>query len=112
MHGRSEPDDGRADAAFRECDHRVLGVDPRPRVDHERFGGGVFQPREGEQHGSRRGHQRLAGASERVSDRLDGAQIRCDRAVEVAGEHGVVLEGQVDDAVGRGGGRSEAVDTP
>jgi hypothetical protein len=37
-------DDGRADAAFRECDHRVLGVDPRPCVEHLGLGGGVFQP--------------------------------------------------------------------
>src|SRR5690606_21450623 len=36
--------------------------------------------------------------------------FRSDRAVEVAGEHGVVLEGQVDDAVGRSGGCGEAAE--
>ena len=60
-------------------------------------------------------HERLAGAGERLAERVDGCAVGVGGAGEVAGEGDVVLELEVDDAVGRGGGlaqRAEVVERP
>ena len=52
----------------------------------------------------------LLGARERLADRLDGAADRRRRALEVAREREVVLEREVDHAIGGLGRRSQAVE--
>lgn len=106
VHGRGEPDDRGTDAALRECDDRVLGVDARAGAERVGFDEDTAQTRETE--GSRRPDQRLAGAGQGMSERLDDPQIGRDRTLVITGGHRVVLEGQVDDTVGRRGGSSEA----
>ena len=54
--------------------------------------------------------ERPVGALERRAERLDGAAVRVGGGLEVAGEGDVVLEGEVDDPVGRGGGGAQALE--
>ena len=55
-------------------------------------------------------HEGLVGADQGLADRLGGRHVGGDRAHEVAGAHRLVLEGEVDHAVGLGGGRAQAVE--
>jgi hypothetical protein len=59
---------------------------------------------------SRGDEERSIGTRQRLAERLDGAAIRVGGALEVPGEGDVVLEGEVDDAVGRGRGIPQAVE--
>jgi hypothetical protein len=54
--------------------------------------------------------ERPVAARERRAERLDGPAVRAGRRPEVAREGDVVLEGEVDDAVGRRGGGAQAFD--
>ena len=53
--------------------------------------------------------QRLAGPSSAAIASM-ARRSAATAAVEVAGPHHVVLEGEVDDAVGRGGGPAQPVE--
>lgn len=53
--------------------------------------------------------ERAVGACERVAEGFDGAAIGVGSALEVAGERGLVLEGEVDDAVGVGGCAAQGI---
>ena len=52
----------------------------------------------------------LVGADEGLADRLGGRHIGGDRAHEVARAHRLVLEGEVDHAVGLSGGGPQTVE--
>ena len=105
VHGRREPDDRGPDAALGKGERRVLRGDSGPRgVEHVRFGPEAVRL-------ERRASQRepsvpevitngLSEPSERLADRLDGAQVGSRAASRHVGE--VVVEGEVDDAVGGG----------
>ena len=84
----------------------VLRVDPRSGGQGVFFGGGPALD-EGHHQRSGRADERLTGADENLAHRLDGTQIRLDGAEEVAE---VVVEGQVDDAVGCGRARAQTVE--
>ena len=54
--------------------------------------------------------ERPVRAGERLAEDLDGAAVRVGGALEVAREGDVVLEREVDHAVGRGRARPQAVE--
>jgi hypothetical protein len=112
VHDRGQPDGGGPHAAFGESHHEVLCVDPRAAAARSDVGLGAWPPgdaREGE-HGRAGGrNERLARPLERRGDRLDGGQVGGNRGRGVTGPHQVMLESEVDDAVGRPGGHPQPV---
>jgi hypothetical protein len=72
---------------------------------------GAGAPRRGrhEHPGPRGADEGLAGAGERLAERPHGRQVTIDGAGVVPGPHGVVLEREMDDPVGGGGGFAQAV---
>jgi hypothetical protein len=98
---RRDRDEDGADAAAGELVDRAgdggagVGIDDRvaPRV----AGGLQADADEG-----------LAGAGQCVAERLDDRQVGGRRGREIPGHHGGVVERQVDDRVGIGGGLAQA----
>ena len=72
----------------------LLGRQP-PRGEPERPGGD---------------EERLTGTGQRLAEGLDGAAVSVGGALEVAGEGDVVLEREVDNPVGGGGGLAQAAE--
>ncbi len=96
----------RPNTAVRQRNCGVLGVDPRTGGQGVVLGG---EPALDERHheSARRADERLARPDQGLTDRLDGPPVGLDRAEEVVE---VVLEGQVDHAVGGGGRLAQAVE--
>jgi hypothetical protein len=83
---------------LREAEHGDLGVTAATGNGRVLFGARPAQVREHE--GARRSDERLAGPGEPVTEGLHDGELRGDRAGDVPGPHLVVLEREVDDAVG------------
>jgi hypothetical protein len=110
-HDRGQPDDGRPHAAAGQPDHEVLGLDPRAAGREIGLGARpAGDAREGEHERAGGGDERLARPVEHRGKRLDGGEVGRGRAGVVARPHQVVLEGEVDDAVGRSGGLAQPVE--
>jgi hypothetical protein len=107
VHCRRQPDHRRPYAAVSQRDDGVLRVDPRAGLARVVLGRGPAQP--GDHQRSRRRDQRLPAAGQRVAHCREGAQVGLDGAAIVAGQHGLVLERQVDDSVGVGRGLHQAI---
>jgi hypothetical protein len=111
VHDRRQPDGGRPYAAFGQPDHVVLGVGPRTAGGGVGLGAGPPGDAERDEHERARGaDERLARPFERRTERFDGGEVGGDRVVHPARAHEVVLEGEVDDAVGRRGGLAQPVE--
>jgi hypothetical protein len=67
-------------------------------------------PAQREHQRAARGHERLAGPLQRLAHRLGGGEVCRYCPQEVAGEQRVVLESEVDHAVGFLGGGAQAVE--
>jgi hypothetical protein len=88
----------------------VFSVDAGAGGDRVLLGARPVQTGNGEQHGPRRADQGLARAGERLGEHLHGRQVGGRRAHVVAGTHGVLLEGEMDDPVRGGSGFPETVE--
>lgn len=120
--GRWEPHDGGADPVVGERESAVGVVDPAVaaadrdvtisgvRGQPVAFGGDGSgrEPEHTEDAGG--DDERLVGACEGLAERLDGRAVGGGGSGEVAAEGDVVLEGEVDDAVGRFGGVAQDVE--
>ncbi|MFE3280697.1 hypothetical protein [Nocardia sp. NPDC059239] len=68
------------------------------------------QAQRGQQQSAGGSGERLAAAGQRVPDGLGDAQIRRCRAREIAGNQGLMVVGQVHDAIGGRSGRGKNVE--
>ncbi len=118
VNGGREPDDRRVDAAVREGDRRVSVGQPLGRaagqVGTDRAGllavllGRDPSRRQPECAGG--DEEGAVGAGERLAERVDGTPVRFGGVLEAAAERDVVLEGEVDHAVGVGSRAAQRVE--
>ena len=111
VHQGREADLGGPDATLGQCDHGVLGVDPHAALEDVTLGARTLRDaRQREHQGSPGADEGLARTLQRLPHGFDGTQVGGDRAGIVADLHRLVLEGQMDDAVGRRDRLPEAVE--
>ena len=111
VHHRREPDDGGAHALLAERDRVVRRVDPGTALGLVVLGAGATgDPGHGEHQRAAGRDERLVGADQGLANRPGGCQVGVDRAHEVAGTHRLVLEGEMDDAVGLSGSGRQTVE--
>ncbi len=93
-----DPDHRGPDAAIGEADDEVLCVRSRTRLQEV-----LLRPcatEAGEHQCPGGSHERLAGSDQCFSDCLDGGEVRGHGAREVARQHPIAVEREVDDAIG------------
>ena len=108
---RREPYDRGTHAPLCQRERVPLSVNPGTTLSLIVLGARSTRDSGHRQHqGAAGGHEGLVGADQGLADRLDGRQVRVDRAHEVAGAHRLMLEGEVDHAVGLSSGGLETLD--
>ena len=110
VHRRRQPDDGGPHPPLGESDHGVLGVDPRTTGPHVALREPPLEAGEDQRAGRVRPDEGFVRPLERGAHRLDRPQVRVYGAGEVARVLLLVLEREMDDAVGLADRRAQAVE--
>ncbi len=105
-----ESDHRGADAAVGERQGRVFDVGAVATGRAVVLGADAVEPHHRQHQRAAGVDEGLVGAGEGVAEGLGRGHVGGDRALHLAGRHQLVLEGEVDDAVGVGGRLLEAVE--
>jgi hypothetical protein len=107
---RWQPHDGRPDTLGGRVDDEVLRVDAVAAGHGVVLGAWAVEAGPAEEQRARRTDERLVGAREHVDHCPHRCQVGLGRPRHVAGHHPVVVEGQVDDAIGGLGRGAQVVE--